>query len=64
MVMEIRIEQIYQMEMDYIHRYMESIRGAVPSARVLEWSGAKHYVYMSNEDEVLRELLAFVKRLR
>ncbi len=58
------IEQIYQMEMGYIHRYMESIRHAVPSARVLEWPGANHYVYMSNETEVLRELLDFVKRLR
>jgi pimeloyl-ACP methyl ester carboxylesterase len=50
--------------MNYIGRYKRSLLSAVPSARVLEWPGASHYVFMAQEADVLRELRAFVRGLR
>jgi non-heme chloroperoxidase len=47
----------------YIKRYETSIRG-IPGARIVELPGAKHYVFLSNEAEVVRETRKFVQGLR
>lgn len=36
----------------------------VPTAHVLRIPGAHHYVYLSNEADVLREMRAFINRLK
>ena len=46
--------------MVYIKRYEKSLLTAVPSARIVELPGANHYIFLSNEADVLREITAFV----
>jgi hypothetical protein len=57
------IEQQYAMLMTFIGRYKKSLQSAVPDARVLEWPGAKHYLFIANEADVLRELRGFMAGL-
>jgi pimeloyl-ACP methyl ester carboxylesterase len=45
----------------YIKRYENSLKAAVPSARILELPGADHYLFISNEADVLREIRQFLK---
>ncbi|MEZ5353175.1 MAG: alpha/beta hydrolase [Bryobacteraceae bacterium] len=47
----------------FLARYRNSLLDAVPGARVLEWPGANHYVYLSNEADTLKELRAFIAAL-
>ena len=35
----------------------------VPQARVVELNDAKHYVFISNEEDVLREIRSFIAAL-
>ncbi len=58
------VETEYGIPMKFIGRYEKSLRSAVPDARVLEWPGANHYLFMVQEADALREVLAFVKGLR
>jgi pimeloyl-ACP methyl ester carboxylesterase len=44
-----------------IERQMKAIADAVPTAKLVKLPGAHHYVYMSNEADVLREMRAFLK---
>jgi len=44
-------------------RQAKAIEDAVPTARVVTLPGAHHYVFLSNEADVLRELRAFVGAL-
>jgi hypothetical protein len=36
----------------------------VPGARVVRFPGADHYIFVSNETDVRREIAAFVESLR
>jgi non-heme chloroperoxidase len=47
-----------------LERQATSIQDGVPSARVVRLPGAHHYVFLSNEADVLREMRAFLGRLR
>lgn len=38
----------------------EAVKNGVPAARVVTIAGANHYIFLSNEDEVLREIRDFV----
>lgn len=42
----------------------KAFENGVPSARVLRLPGAHHYVYLSNEADVLREMRSFLSGLR
>jgi non-heme chloroperoxidase len=57
------IEEVHAADLSYINRYKESLQSGVPGARVIELLGADHYVFLSNEADVLRELRAFVAGL-
>jgi non-heme chloroperoxidase len=59
----VAIEQQYAMLVNFIGRYKRSLQSAVPDARVLEWPGAKHYLFITNEADVLRELRVFLAGL-
>ena len=45
-------------------RQLKAFEDGVPSAHVVVLVGANHYVYLSNEGDVLREMWAFLKGLR
>jgi non-heme chloroperoxidase len=47
-----------------LERQAKAIEGALPSARVVKLPRANHYVFLSNEAEVLREMRAFLGRVR
>jgi non-heme chloroperoxidase len=49
--------------MSFTGRYKKNLLTAVPHARVLEWPGATHYLFLTQEAEVLREVHAFVRGL-
>jgi non-heme chloroperoxidase len=43
-----------------LERQAKSIQEALPSARVVKLAGSNHYVFLSNEADVLREMRAFL----
>jgi hypothetical protein len=43
---------------------VKAFENGVPTARVVRLPGAHHYVYLSNEADVLREMHAFIAGLR
>jgi pimeloyl-ACP methyl ester carboxylesterase len=47
-----------------LERQAKAIDDAVPSAQVVKLPRANHYVFLSNEADVLREMRAFLGRLR
>lgn len=47
----------------FLERQAEAIREGLPGARVVKLTRANHYVFLSNEAEVLREIRAFVAGL-
>jgi non-heme chloroperoxidase len=44
-------------------RQEKAVENAVPTARVITLAGANHFVFLSNEADVLREMRAFLGRL-
>jgi len=57
------VEAFEAATMVYIKRYEKSLVTAVPGARIVELPGANHYVFLSNEAEVLREIARFISDL-
>jgi non-heme chloroperoxidase len=51
-------------EVVLVEKQAKAFENGVPSARVVRLTGAHHYVFLSNEPDVLRELRAFITRLR
>lgn len=47
-----------------LERQARAIEDGLPSARVVRLPGAHHYVFLSNEDDVLREMRTFFRRLQ
>ena len=58
------LAKIYDADRSYLNRYEGTMRAGVPGARIVELPGADHYVFFSNEVDVLRELHAFLADLR
>ena len=54
------VEAFEAATMAYIKRYEKSLLTAVPGARIVELPGANHYIFLSNEADVVREIRAFV----
>jgi pimeloyl-ACP methyl ester carboxylesterase len=48
----------------FTERQAKAIEDGLPTARVVRLLGANHYVYLSHEADVLREMRGFVGRLR
>jgi pimeloyl-ACP methyl ester carboxylesterase len=57
------VEAFEAATMVYIKRYEKSLLSAVPGARIVELPGANHYVFLSNEAEVMREITLFIAGL-
>jgi non-heme chloroperoxidase len=47
-----------------LERQAKAIEEGLPSARVVRLPGANHYVFLSNEADVLREMRTFLSRLQ
>jgi pimeloyl-ACP methyl ester carboxylesterase len=47
----------------YVDRWTASLKRSVPAARLVDLPGAGHYVFLTRETDVLRELRAFLGRL-
>ena len=45
-------------------RQVKAVETGLPSARVVKVRGAHHYIYLSNESDVLRERRSFITGLR
>jgi len=43
---------------------MKAFEGGMPTARVIRMPHANHYVFLSNEADVLREIRAFLASLK
>jgi non-heme chloroperoxidase len=54
------MEQVYTADLDWVKAAVSRVRAGVPEARIVELVGANHYVFLSNEREVLREILSFL----
>jgi non-heme chloroperoxidase len=57
------VEAFEAATMVYIKKYENSLLTAVPNARIVELPGANHYIFLSNEADVLREITAFVAHM-
>jgi pimeloyl-ACP methyl ester carboxylesterase len=57
------IEQVYAADVAYAKRSIANLQSGVPGARVVELAGANHYVFLSNESDVLREIRPFLAGL-
>ncbi|MGA9623608.1 MAG: alpha/beta hydrolase [Bryobacteraceae bacterium] len=58
------LQRIYDADRVYLNRYEQYMRAAKGKVRIVELRGADHYVFFTNEKEVLRELRKFVVHLR
>jgi len=57
------LQRIYDADRVYLNRYEENMRTAIGGVRIVELRGADHYVFCTNEREVLREVCKFVAEL-
>ena len=51
-------------EVVLVEKQAKAFESGVPGAHIVRLSGAHHYVFLSNEVDVLREIRAFVATLR
>jgi hypothetical protein len=58
------MKQVYAADVAWARRSIDRMRSGVPAARIVELPGAKHFIFFSNEAEVLRELREFVTTVR
>lgn len=47
----------------YVDRWVQNLKSGVPGARIVDLPGAGHYVFLTREADVLRELRVFVAGL-
>ena len=58
------VQDVYAADLEWIRKRIQGLKRGVPGARVVELPKSNHYVFLSNEAEVLRELRAFLADLR
>ena len=47
----------------YVQRWMDNLTGGVPGARFVDLPGAGHFIFLTRESEVLKEVHRFVAGL-
>lgn len=57
------MKDVYTAVVNYIRLDENNLKMAVPTAHVIELKKAKHYIFLSNETEVLHEMRAFLASL-
>jgi non-heme chloroperoxidase len=58
------MEQVYAADLDWVRTAINGLRSGAPEARIVEPAGANHYVFLSNEQEVLREIRLFLAAIK
>jgi non-heme chloroperoxidase len=58
------VEAVFGTYVGMTKNRIERIKKALAGAHVVEYWGANHFVFLSNEADVLRELRAFLPTLR
>ena len=54
------IEAFNKATMAYVERWIKNLKSGVPDARLVDLPGAGHYVFLTRESDVLRELRSFL----
>jgi pimeloyl-ACP methyl ester carboxylesterase len=49
--------------MEYLHRWENNLKREDSQARIVELPGAHHYIFLSEEGEVLKAISSFLKTL-
>lgn len=57
-------ERLYELLMEFIHRWEGNLKSADAKARIVELPGAHHYIFLSEEAQVLREAQTFLETLK
>lgn len=58
------MERKYRGDLDLRWTASAALTASAPDARIVELTGASHYLFISNPAEVLREVRAFLAKLR
>jgi non-heme chloroperoxidase len=58
------LENLYAADQKYLSQFIADFQSAVPTARVIRMFGASHYIFISNQTDVLFEMRSFMSRLR
>lgn len=56
-------ERLYEIEMDFIHRWESNLKHADPLAQIVELPGAHHYMFQNEEADLLRHMRLFLRVL-
>jgi non-heme chloroperoxidase len=57
------LEDLYAADQKYLKEFTNALQSAIPTARLIRIAGADHYIFISNQAEVLFELRSFMRRL-
>lgn len=55
--------RLYEIEMEFIHRWESNLKHADQLAQIVELPGAHHYMFQNEEADVLREMKTFLRGL-
>jgi len=55
--------RVYEIEMEFIHRWESNLKHADPLSRVIELPGAHHYMFQNEETDVLHHIKTFLQDL-
>jgi hypothetical protein len=58
------MKSVYDAVVNYIHVDEKSLRAGVPRARIIELHKGTHYIFLSNEADVLSGMRKFLAGLR
>lgn len=57
------LKQQHDLDVAIYNRHVKDLRNGVPSARIVELPHANYYIFLSNEQDILREMRSFVSHL-
>jgi non-heme chloroperoxidase len=57
------VERFWSMDLSYLRKFIHDLQSGVTGARIIELHGANHYVFLSNQTQVLREMGSFLAAL-
>jgi len=57
------MKQVFAADVEWARRSIDRLRSDVPAARVVELTGANHYIFLSNESDVLLGIRQFLTSL-
>ncbi len=58
------MEQVFAADLEWVRKAIHRMRSDVPSARIVELPGANHYLFLSQEAEVVQAIREFVTRVK